>query len=389
MASFMDSKSVFVQRLITCDVPQEAVDKLVAVGVNSLSKLAFCTNYQPSMPDESPLVNFFKATISPDADIPAGVMSSLRRAFYEAHTFMLNDLRGKIDKKDDETPRRVPQAERNSRLQDQRARLSGIDIAGVLEPSDSLVDTISQQREDELLRYIELEQCTCRESEVRTAKTTKSNKADLSSDFLIRQALQRRALAYDQLNIFPYSYLEAWHTFLFNLANREPLKIEGAVFNRISMTQLLEADRQAYVLASDRCRTGLQQKPDGSYPAVEAFDHARRDPLVVSLLQPIQASRNGDRREQRQGKPEGENKGKGKQRKLVHTGGKGKGKKHGPSCPKELIGLHLRTKDGNPICYSFNLGGCSAAAAGERCPKGFHSCAKCLGHHGRADCPKL
>ena len=90
---------MFVQRLIACDAPQEAVDKLLADGVNSLFKLAFCTNYQPSMPDESPLVNSFKATISPDADISAGVMSSLRRAFYEAHTFMLNDLRGKIEKK--------------------------------------------------------------------------------------------------------------------------------------------------------------------------------------------------------------------------------------------------------------------------------------------------
>ena len=200
MASFMDSRSVYEQRLKACDVPDEAISRLTEVGVTSLSKLAFCTSYAPNMTDDTPLINFFKQTINPE--LSAGVLSSLRRAFFEAHTFMLSDLRSKIDKKEDEAPRRVPQAERNSRLQAQRTRLMGVEVSGPLEPSDSLIDLVSQQREDELLRYIELEQCTCRESEVRTSRTSKSNKADLTSDFLIRQSLQRRALAYDQLDIF-------------------------------------------------------------------------------------------------------------------------------------------------------------------------------------------
>ena len=111
MASFMDSRSVFEQRLKACDVPSEAIDKLIDVGVTSLSKLAFCTSYAPNMTDDTPLVNFFKQTISPNAELSAGVVSSLRRAFFEAHTFMLSDLRSKIDKKEDEAPRKVPQAE--------------------------------------------------------------------------------------------------------------------------------------------------------------------------------------------------------------------------------------------------------------------------------------
>ena len=40
-------------------------------------------------------------------------------------------------------------------------------------------------------------------------------------------------------------------------------------------------------------------------------------------------------------------------------------------------GLAVKTKDGEPICFNFNMsGGCSAASLGQRCPKGWHVCAK-------------
>ena len=389
MASFMDSRSVFEQRLRSCDVPEDAIAKLVAVGVTSLSKLAFCTSYSPSMVDDTPLVSFFKQTIDPNAELSPGVLSSLRRAFFEAHTFMLSDLKSKIDKKEDEAPRKVPQAERNARLQAQRNRLQGVEVSGPLEPSDALIDLVSQQREDELLRYIELEQCTCRESEVRSSRTSKSNKADLSTDFLIRQAMQRRALAYDQLDIFPYSYLESWATFLFNLINRAPVKIEGAAFNKVTMPQILEADRQAFALTSDRCRAGLHSVIPGSYPATAAFDLAKSDPLVLSLLQPLPAVRERQQGYARDVKSLRTNDGQKGSSKGPSGKGSGKGKSKGKRqmAPKELIGLNLRTKGGDPICYSYNLNGCSLAGNGEKCPKGFHQCAKCLGMHAKKDCP--
>lgn len=395
----MDSKSVFLQRLRLCAVPDDVVTKLVAVGVDSLSKLAFCTSYQPTMQDDTPLTNFFKAAISPGVDIAAGTMATLRRAFFEAHTFMLSDLKGKIDKKEEDAPRRVPQAERNSRLEDQQRRLIGLDITGVMEPSDSLIDIVSQQHEDERLRFIELEVCTTRESELRANKVSKANKADLSSDLLVRQAMQRRALAYDQLNIFNYAYLEKWHAFLFNLVNREPVKIEGAIFNRVSLSQVLEADKQAYILASDKCRTGLQQKLDSSFPAEAAFDEAKSDPLVISLLQPLQTGRGqsmashkqqpNQQRTSQVGQPQRQqSSGTVQTNKVKQSKGSKKAKRQGPACPKELIGLNLKTKAGEPICYSYNLSGCTAVGNGEKCNRGHHVCAKCLGMHSRAECPR-
>ena len=35
-----------------------------------------------------------------------------------------------------------------------------------------------------------------------------------------------------------------------------------------------------------------------------------------------------------------------------------------------------KNKDGEPICYNWNLPkGCTAAAAGQKCPRGWHVCA--------------
>ena len=395
MASFMDSTSVFEQRLKACDVPSEAIKALQDVGVTSLSKLAFCTSYAPSMPDDAPLVKFFKETIDPEGHgINAGTMSALRRAFFEAHTFMLNDLRTKIDKKDDEAPRKVPQAERNSRLQAQRKRLTGIEVSGPLEPSDSLVDVVSQQREDELLRYIELEQCTCRDSEVRASKNSKTNKADLTSDFGVRQAMQRRALAYDQLEIFTFQLLEGWHTYLFNLMAREAVAIDGVRYNKVSMSQILEADRQVFVLTSDRCRRGLQIDSAGRYPAQDAFELARMDPLVTSLLQPL-PFRAQSKDEPRHKNPRVDTKGKATHGEVgggraSGKGGRGRGGKQSSGsrgvAPKELIGLNLRTKKGEPLCFAYNINGCTNAEPGQRCSKGFHICARCLENHSKLGC---
>ena len=60
--------------------------------------------------------------------------------------------------------------------------------------------------------------------------------------------------------------------------------------------------------------------------------------------------------------------------------------------PKELVavGADLNFSKGR-ICFSFNLNGCTAAANGQKCPKGWHVCChpKCgfSPDHGLKDCP--
>ena len=72
-------------------------------------------------------------------------------------------------------------------------------------------------------------------------------------------------------------------------------------------------------------------------------------------------------------------------------GGKG-GKKSKPffKVPQAIhaAGGKGSTADGRPICYNFNLEGCSQAAAGASCPKGLHVCATCGKVHSMKDHPK-
>ena len=65
-------------------------------------------------------------------------------------------------------------------------------------------------------------------------------------------------------------------------------------------------------------------------------------------------------------------KGKGQKGK-----GKGAGKDKGPGkLPEKLrvSGASGFDSDGAPICYSYNLGACTAAPPGGKCPRGRHVC---------------
>eukprot|EP00971_Amphidinium_carterae_P074342 1469039-Amphidinium_carterae.1 len=46
------------------------------------------------------------------------------------------------------------------------------------------------------------------------------------------------------------------------------------------------------------------------------------------------------------------------------------------------------SKDGQPICYAFNLeGGCKQTSADGRCPRGLHVCIRCHDRrHGIPQC---
>ena len=134
MASFMDSGPVFKQRMSACGVTDDAVKKLEAANIATLAKLAYCCSYNPNQPNEAPLITFLEATVGDGNPLDPGLLACLRRVYVEAHTFMLAELKGKIERKEDEAPRKVPQPERNARLDEQKIRLNGVSLTGVNEP---------------------------------------------------------------------------------------------------------------------------------------------------------------------------------------------------------------------------------------------------------------
>eukprot|EP00973_Karenia_brevis_P033392 4604735-Karenia_brevis.AAC.1 len=55
--------------------------------------------------------------------------------------------------------------------------------------------------------------------------------------------------------------------------------------------------------------------------------------------------------------------------------------------PRQLIGMARETADGRQLCFKWNIDGCDKAAAGQRCPKGWHFCCRpgCFKEHSLKD----
>ena len=68
-------------------------------------------------------------------------------------------------------------------------------------------------------------------------------------------------------------------------------------------------------------------------------------------------------------------------------GGKGKGQSKGAfRLPHALVRLGcVAEHNGEPICFSYNLNGCTSAPSGGRCGRGLHICAKCFEPHSAVE----
>jgi hypothetical protein len=414
----LDSVHVFESRALSVGLPQQVIDDLKAGGVDTMSKLAYVSSNQPgSSSDEH-----FVATITvlagyndTDNKIPPGLLSCLRRLWYESHAVSLAEIKSRIERSDEAPMKKLPLPEREARRKAQQLALNGIKIEKHLEPSHALVDMLFTMKEEEVLRYVEPALCTCRESELQGVKSENFLKldqggklqkvqkdivleADVSTEFRMRLALQRRSLALDQLKLMDYGKSEAYHDYLYGLLLQTPP--EG--FAQLTMRQLLTADRQVWLFAAGHCRDGISQRPNGVMPLEVAFDMALNDPMVRAALQPMPKSRQpnpiredvwrpprpspyDDNRDTR---PKGDGKGKRSGKK-----GKGAGKSYGKyrgssRVPSELQGGKAVTSRGDFICFGYNLQGCSGATPGRSCQKGKHVCFKCESpDHGFQTCP--
>ena len=222
----LDSVAVLKNRAKELGLSDAICTRLDDLGWNTYGKLAFASNYQPGQIDETPLIKLAEEITQTRPPAP-DVLPLIRRLAYESYTLTAADLRSKIDRRDEDAPRKLAQAERAARHQSQASRLPGLDLSGELEPSHLLVDLVFQMTEDNQLKYVRWEQCTKRDQElmrlktdptwrpdssgiVREVKTQEEVKADVSTDLKLRYALQRRSLAFDQARIVTFDKFERW-----------------------------------------------------------------------------------------------------------------------------------------------------------------------------------
>ena len=253
--------------------------------------------------------------------------------------------------------------------------------------------------EDNSLSYLPLQSCPCRDDEVKFKKDRDDKmlavdgtghvslrsqavkvEADVSTDLLLKHALTRRGLALDQAGILSFAEHERWSEALFQARFRDP----PDQYARVTLQQLIQADRQVFVEAADRTRQGIQVVASGR-PVDRIWSDAMSCNNVTHLLQPLPLPppaplhpRPGPYDDRRGLKGRGRGKGKGK----------GKGNVR---MPAELSdGVPVTTR-GLPICFDHNLGRCQRAVTSGKCDRGLHICCikGCFKRdHVYTNCPK-
>ena len=418
MALTVDSKPFFQSRAKVIGFDNAQIALLEANGVDSMASMTFMCNYQPSAPDDKPLVDSVIKIFTTDPPEPR-VLLMVRRLHFEAHAVYLSHLKSRVTSTEDEAPRKIPVAERAARHQAQQAKLTGVRLEGEMECSHGLLDSVMQQHERNELKYIQINSCTSRDQEQSGVKkdsllaldadgqiTLKPSvvhaKVDTSTDFRVYQALNRRGLAYDQANLLDYMVHLKWIDYLFSsMQRRVP---EG--FSQVSYQQAMRADRELWRKMTDETRAGIVADATGTRPLDDALQKWMVHSDVLFFLLPMPSSSSTNRDHENRGdswksssdrwnnnrySPKGKadfSKGGGKGKK----GNKGKGGKHGKgSYPASLpSGCVEKNDNGQKLCMNFNSVGCRWAKPGQSCRNGFHACARsgCFGNHSAIACAK-
>ena len=411
MAS-LNSEAVLGERLNAAGFTDDEQTRMRNQGLTTLARVAFCCAYQPGG-DEGPLLA--AATTIFGNQVSGSTMVSFRMLHFEAFTIMAADMRQRITRTDDTTPQRLPAAERQARIERQKQRLVGLELRDELEPSHTLVDAAVQIYEDNCWAYLSWEVCTRRSQEVAGVKKDQAFRldpatgslrlqdaangpqADLMSDLMIKNALTRRSLAFDQATIMSFAIHERWVAKLFrHYSSDAPVG-----YSRVSYEQLRRADLALFTRLIDRTRGRVRPDNTGAIPADAEMPGIRNDPEVVFMLLPLPSATSQKRpppdgaetpekkRKHEKGRGKGKEDGKGK----------GKGKEKRVNMPVALRGMHSRTPSTHathpdePICFSYSLpGGCQRPTTGDppKCAKGLHLCCKprCYEKHALPACTK-
>ena len=297
MASIVDSEAQFELRMEQVRLPAALRLALKNSGVCTISALA----YAYGQPGQQIALDDFQAWVRQlDPGATIGGVSALKRLLFESQTQLLAILKEQITNPEPSAARKVPQAERDARLTNLKARLNGVLIEGHSEPSYSLLDLATQLFDQNILRFIPLEKCFSRLTElsfsnksqtklleVEASKVVLKEKdaefeSAVQSSYQALKAFKRRGLALEFAGVMSYTAHDRYVQMLFSHLNREP----PVGYNRVSVSQLLSADKAAWCFLIEK---NLKPRPDaaGVMPLNTGLEEALKSYEVSFTLLPM------------------------------------------------------------------------------------------------------
>ena len=215
---------------------------------------------------------------------------------------------------------------------------------------------------------------------MKLSKKQQEIRAENSGDLRVKMAMQRRALAYHIAGICSFQTIDGLIQRMFALMTKEPIK----GFRAVSLQQVINADREMWMLAAQEARGKVLTDP--AKPLDGILELAFKAPETSYHLLPLP----GSHQPQPAAGANDPIKKEGPLKRPFKGGNsfpakKGKGKGKSIDLPSGCV---AETGAGQRICFQFNRKRCNHQDK-DRCPRGIHVCwlKSCGGKHPHGDCP--
>ena len=398
----LDSTAVFRERCSKFGLAPELLRKMIEAGFDTFGKVAFAAGANPVTLTDS-AVDEWISTFEDPLPSPFQI-SVIRRIVYESQNVSIADLKARVEPSTEVQVRKLPMAERLVRQEEQAKRLTGLQLTPHNLPGHACVDEVVSMIENNTLKYLPMNRWISRSQELALRKNdpavsldnegnikisgkTPDLTCDTSGLYALRQAFQRRALAFDLGHLATFGCMEAWTNDIFERTQRVPPKGYAAV----SIGQVISADRELFVQAAHRLEGKLQGVPSGTRPLDSVLKELSVSHEVIQYLLPLAAASASPNPPLPPKKvlvdsppPPPEDAA------LRDPRGGGKLKKARKDKIQIVIPNGCAARDGQnrPNCFDYNRGKCSLKVSKGRCAKGFHQCWKvgCNKNHPFTEC---
>ena len=171
MANLIDSEAHFQSRALEVGMSDGVRQSLRDGGVRTMSHLAFAIG-QPNQPLTNDEVGaFLRTLLSREATLQE--VALIKRITFEAQTYLVAFLRQGVEQQDDTLPKKIPFAERQTRMDALKTRLTGVAIKGELEPAHVVLERACQMYDQNIIKYLEPSVCISRTYEIQGSKQTR------------------------------------------------------------------------------------------------------------------------------------------------------------------------------------------------------------------------
>eukprot|EP00435_Cladocopium_sp_Y103_P048363 s108_g14.t1 len=272
--SIVDSAAAFERKCKELRGGEELFNGLKTLGVGDFSTLAFTLGTpQKALSDEQ-----FTELGNKIFGVPTiGQLALLRKLHFEATTLMVASINEQV-KSDTADPtslaKRLPAAEKQSRLEAQIKRLSGLRLVGELLPSHQLLDTTNAMVETGILSWVAPSRCAKRDDEIQ------ANIKPAASTLQIEQATLKVA----QVPIPTPADVGSELKFLQTITKDVP-----AGFASVKLDQVVRADKELWTILAQQQTKSL--RPQNDVPALnDDFKKLTTDPRVTMYVLPLPTS---------------------------------------------------------------------------------------------------